>query len=413
MKAAHKLLLLGIALFMTQGNILGQETILLDDPNADIPQVSQELSAVNTLYFEGDNASNQMFLPQDAAQPYVVANPFSGSAPLTVTLQVAGMEQATFWLWQLDQEGDGDVDARGYGTPIVQVTYDQPGSYVPSFTFYDEGNRIIANAKGFLTVIGQGLSGETGTQSQGLSVSPSGWGLLGDTPGSGGRRTPVELGVGNLTRPKEEFSEDLLPKLRLFPERGSAPLTVRFDASETYARYGVYRYNYDIAWGPDDAPDDGYYLVSGSDPSWTHTFDKYGSYLVILDVEDNRGETSRVTKVVFVLEPGLSPTARISANRTSGQAPLTVMFTVQPAVERQEHKAAYAYWDFDLSDFEPPKGGDLAVYKNIVHTYDRPGSYVAGVILTDVDGNAGSMVRMGINVTSSDGSTAGQGEAVG
>ena len=447
MIAACKLQLFVIAIVLMLGNVLAQEpddfASAAEDLDQDInelqgataqSEIVPELQGWQSLSFEEENPtqhSNQQqgglaglhearmnaivpgaerFLPPGAAQPYVTANPSSGQAPLTVTLQVEGMGQTPFWLWELDRDGDGDVDTGGQGPSTVQVVYDQPGTYVPVFTFYDDANQIIASASGSLTVTGQGIpraedallpaetmtaapsegyaplqvlldarsiappgyyewsldqysggslsypggepaaqvvyenpgsfnativfydsqmqeisrgraaiqvydagtsqgskgsseSGtqETGTQSQALTASPGGWGLLGGAPESGDSRPRVDLGEGSWSAPKEEFTEDLKPELRVFPERGQAPLTVEFDASGTAARYGVYRYNYDIAWGPNDAPDDGYYLASGSDPNWIHTFDEYGSYLVILDVEDNRGERSRVTKVVFVL----------------------------------------------------------------------------------------------------------------
>lgn len=61
------------------------------------------------------------------------------------------------------------------------------------------------------------------------------------------------------------------------------------------------QFNYDVIWGPHEAEDDGYYLYSGNSPQWTHTFEEYGMYLVILDVEDYSGKKARTTKVIFAL----------------------------------------------------------------------------------------------------------------
>jgi hypothetical protein len=64
---------------------------------------------------------------------------------------------------------------------------------------------------------------------------------------------------------------------------------VTVDASRTLSLHGIWQYNFDIAWGPNDAQDDGYCLYQGQEPRWTYTFQEGGAYLVILDVEDSRG----------------------------------------------------------------------------------------------------------------------------
>lgn len=64
------------------------------------------------------------------------------------------MGQTPFWLWELDQDGDGNINTGGQGSPTVQAIYDQPGSYSPVLTFYNDAKQIIANASGSLTVTG-------------------------------------------------------------------------------------------------------------------------------------------------------------------------------------------------------------------------------------------------------------------
>lgn len=238
-------------------------------------------------------------------QLYVIISPASGSAPLSATLQVGGLDRTSFQFWELDWDGDGQIDAMGQGSPYQQITYTSPGDYWPVFNFYNERNEMITQARGSLTVTGAKSNGIDGTasQSQALTAAPSGWGIVKDTQAPGDRRPAQSLdnGQNGWSPPREEFTDYLRPELYASTERGVAPLTVSFDASRTYSLYGVMRYNFDVIWGPHEAEDDGYYLYSGNSPHWIHTFEEYGMYLAILDVEDNSGNRARTTKVIFVL----------------------------------------------------------------------------------------------------------------
>jgi hypothetical protein len=285
------------------------------------------------------------------AMLYVNSSPSAGEAPLIVTLEVRGMEQIPFWRWELDANGDGIKDAESQGPPLVQITFDQPGIYAPSFTFFDNYNRIVAQATGSVTATvpgtsashvgypalqsgaaiidgvpagkqvlpsgwegnaasGGGIGGSpnegAGVQSQSQTLYPGGWGIVGGDPKSGSSisRDPgiprTDLGAGGWSPPSEEFSDELDPELTVEPDRGKAPLTVTMDGSRTLSLHGIRQYNFDIAWGPNDAQDDGYYLYQGREPRWTYTIQEGGAYLVILDVEDSRGKKARTTKVIFV-----------------------------------------------------------------------------------------------------------------
>jgi hypothetical protein len=251
-----------------------------------------------------DSSKEMLFRPQ-YSEPYIIITPASGTAPLVVTLQVKGMEQTSFWFWELDWDGDGQKDTIGHGLPFQEVTYSFPGDYFPVFSFYNDQNELITQAGGSITVSGQSSNGagDTASQSQGLTAAPGGWGIVKDTQSSVGKRPAEDLSnaTDSWSPPSEEFTEYLKPQLYASIESGLAPLKVDFDASRTYSRYGVLQFNYDVIWGPHEAEDDGYYLYSGNSPQWTHTFDEYGMYLVILDVEDNSGKRARVTKVIFVL----------------------------------------------------------------------------------------------------------------
>lgn len=329
----------------------------------------------------------------------IIATPTEGRAPLHVTLDARSIAPSSYSTWSLDQYSGGVLSYPG-GEPVAQVIYENPGAFNATIVFYDSQLREIARGRASVLVLDDGTSGQlgpgaTGTSRQALTAAKSG--------GSEPKAIPSPINLENTTwvPPKEQSTTYLKADLQAFPERGSVPLAVRFDASKSFARYNMSTYSYDIAWGPEDKKDDGYYLISSSDPRWTYTFREPGLYLAILDVEDKDGNKARVTKVITVFDSNvnLSPSANLSAHPTRGSAPLTVKFTVQPQVRANANEAAYAYWDFNLSDSElSPVGGDIAIYGTVDHTYDKPGSYTAGVTLMGIDRDAGPTATIDIHV---------------
>ena len=313
MMASKRLLLLITELTLMLGGAVASEEFELsaalnpvDNSMGELQSTSPENEQILDLSrYTMDSSNAMLFRPQYSEKPHIIITPASGAAPLAATLQAQGMERTAFLFWELDWDGDGQKDTMGQGPPFQEVTYSFPGNYFPVFNFFNDRNELIAQASGSITVTGQSSNGagDTGSQSQALTASPGGWGIVRDTQSSGGRRPVEDLSDApdGWSPPSEEFTEYLKPQLYASIERGPAPLTVDFDASRTYSRYGVMQFNYDVTWGPHDAEDDGYYLYSGNSPQWTHTFEEYGMYLVILDVEDYSGKRGRVTKVIFVL----------------------------------------------------------------------------------------------------------------
>jgi len=337
--------------------------------------------------------------PRDSLPPAdkIMAVPSEGNAPLRVTLDARSIAPGSYYTWSLDQYSGGVLSYPG-GEPIAQVIYKNPGSFNATIVFYDWQLKEIARGRASVLVreggtVEQPETSSFGTSRQALTVGPSGQ-----------SRPTIYLGneTNVWTPPAQEITEDLKADLQPFPEQGTAPLTVRFDASRSFARDGMSLYSYDIAWGPENKEDDGYYLYSGLNDNWTYTFQKPGIYLAILDVEDRIGKRARITKVIKVFDSNqgiLSPSARLSANRTNGIVPLTIEFTAQPQFRPDAHEAAFAYWDFDLNTIEPPLGGDISRYGTIIHTYNKPGRYEAGVTLLGKDRDAGPISKITIDVS--------------
>lgn len=150
----------------------------------------------------------------------------------------------------------------------------------------------------------------------------------------------------------------LLAHLQVGPTTGPAPLLVRANGSSSGGRPP---YLYDWNFG-DGSPD-------GLVQNVSHTYVLPGAYTVTLLVTDSSGSEGAASAQVEVLSPLL---VQISANPTSGAAPLGVSF--HGVVTGGSPPYSYA-WSFgDGSAASGP-------WEN--HTYAAPGTF--GVILTVLD----------------------------
>jgi PKD repeat protein len=145
---------------------------------------------------------------------------------------------------------------------------------------------------------------------------------------------------------------------------GPAPLTVTFAGS---ASGGTGPYSFAWAFG-----DGG----TGSGPSPTHVFTAQGEFDTVLTVTDSASATAQASVLVVVLPPVGTFAATISANVTTGTAPLAVSFHGSAT----GGVAPYTYlWTFG--------DGSATVSGNATaHTYAATGSYVATLLVTDSQG---------------------------
>ncbi|MGB9940066.1 PKD domain-containing protein [Methanosarcina sp.] len=114
----------------------------------------------------------------------------------------------------------------------------------------------------------------------------------------------------------------------------------------------------------------------------THTFTKPGKYNISLTVANEHGNNT-VTKPVFITVKALkAPVADFSANVTSGDAPLKVLFT-----DNSTGAPESWFWDF----------GDGIYSKhamNATHTFKKPGIYNVTLKVTNAAGS-NSITRHG------------------
>jgi len=150
------------------------------------------------------------------------------------------------------------------------------------------------------------------------------------------------------------------------PTSGTVPLTVQFsDASENNPTTWLWNFG------------DGN-TSTAQNPS--HTYVKKGNYTVNLTVSNAAGSNSNeIAGFITVISSTLPPTAAFSANRTSGDVPMSVKFTDQST-------GSPANWTWDFGD------GGSAIVQNPVHTYSTAGNYSVRLTVEN-DGGSNSTLR--------------------
>lgn len=156
------------------------------------------------------------------------------------------------------------------------------------------------------------------------------------------------------------------------PERGSAPLTVKFDADLISQGLQVKTYVWDF--DGDNVPDE-----ETTSPIVDYTYTKFGDYAVTLqtfDVNDNQ----KVFRKTITVTPGEISQLRavIDYEPEGGTAPLRVQFS---AADSKSPNGAIKSYEWSFGDGSAPKEG---IQTN--HVYEQPGEYEVTLTITDEAG---------------------------
>jgi len=146
------------------------------------------------------------------------------------------------------------------------------------------------------------------------------------------------------------------------PTSGPAPLTVQFAGSHTG---GCPDYSY--AWNFGDGS-------TSNEKNPSHTYYTEGNYTASLTVTDS--ENVAAEKSVYITADCPELTATVSADPTSGTAPLTVQFTGSASGGCPNHTYSWSFGD-----------GSTSSEKNPSHTYQTEGDYSATLLVTDSKNN--------------------------
>ncbi|MEF8847207.1 MAG: PKD domain-containing protein [Candidatus Paceibacterota bacterium] len=164
------------------------------------------------------------------------------------------------------------------------------------------------------------------------------------------------------------------------PERGEAPLTVTFDASNSSDDGEIIQYKWDFKDG-----------TTKTGKVVTHTFGDDGDYYVKLTVRDDEGASSSVTTRIKVLNP--APQAKINHSPKIPIRGESVTFdagySVDPAVSTEPKWIKSYHWDFG--------DGTSATGMTVSKRYNTPGFYNVKLTVTD-DDNASSTITEEIEI---------------
>ena len=120
-----------------------------------------------------------------------------------------------------------------------------------------------------------------------------------------------------------------------FPNSGSVPLVVSFDASNSLDSDGIIvSYRWEFGDG-----------TNAIGETQAHTYELPGAYTVTLAVTDNDGEEASASQAIQVDQAGI--TASFVANPTSGELFLGVDFDASDSVDPDGESITYA-WSLSL-----------------------------------------------------------------
>jgi PKD repeat protein len=159
------------------------------------------------------------------------------------------------------------------------------------------------------------------------------------------------------------------------PTSGPSPLNTTFHAW-VVGGYAPYRFQWDFGDG-----------TTGTGQDITHTYSRVGTFTATVTVTDGQGTSTSGSQSVFVNALG-GITVSTSVSPTQGFAPVVASYIA----DAKGGSAPYTYsWSF--SDGSTQAGSQVS------KAYPNPGTYVAFVTVTDINGStSGPMPAPAVNV---------------
>jgi PKD repeat protein len=168
--------------------------------------------------------------------------------------------------------------------------------------------------------------------------------------------------TGTVVAPTGTVPPVAVPKAT--PTSGTAPLTVQFDASQSYDSDGtVTAYLWTFGDGT---------TSTARNPA--HVYSSVGTYNAALKVTDNDGNSNSSALAITVSAPNTPPRAVATVSPASGYAPLTVTLNGSGSSDPDGSIASYS-WNFG--------DGSTGAGATVQHTYQSVGTFTARLTVTD------------------------------
>jgi PKD repeat protein len=168
---------------------------------------------------------------------------------------------------------------------------------------------------------------------------------------------------------------------------GIAPLTVHFDGSGSSDPDSGDTLTYIWAFGDGTAP------TETTDPTVAHTYAAAGTFTASLTVRDSHGATSAPASVPIAVSGGENhaPIAALTADPTSGPAPLSVAFDAGASTDPDAGDSLTYVWDF--GDGTPAAETTTAT---ATHVYTSSGMFTATLAVRDNHGATSALASVAI-----------------
>lgn len=293
---------------------------------------------------------------------YVYQQPGTYSILLTVVDNEGGTGQIV-------KEITIDPPIDGNQSPVADFTMSPSGGVAPlNVTFngrtsYDVDGRIVAYVWDF----GDGTS-EAGNPLTNRYTEPGTYTIVLTV-----RDNNLDVGTTVKTLvvadPNPPANEAPVAQIDADPISGPAPLTVNFDGSGSTDADGEIR-SYQWVFGQNE---------TAEEAATTFTFDREGTYVVLLTVTDEDGATHTTNASIEVGPPDINtpPNAVLDADQTSGPAPLSVQFDATASTDSDGEIVSY-FWDFD--------DGNTDSTASTLHTFESVGTFEVLLMVTDNEG---------------------------
>jgi PKD repeat protein len=172
------------------------------------------------------------------------------------------------------------------------------------------------------------------------------------------------LGFAGLLESCQPANRAPLARFTFSPKEPRVGQPVTFDATGSRDPDGkIVSYLWDFGDG-----------TTAQDAIATHVFSKDGDYDVALQVTDDRGASSQLTKTVTVLPPNKPPLAKFTVTPQQPRATKPVTFDASESSDPDGTITAYS-WEF----------GDQTIGegKTVTHVYQSAGTYTVKLTVTD------------------------------